>query len=156
MSAAYNDSTPAHIPQRHKESKKRSREGDEWVNHDFQQPANSRVKRQRQFLEPRYPSEIENDAVENPPYIPVIDVEDISDEVEARLKLKEEARRNRMGKKDRKRKRDSTGSVTGNSTGVNDAVPKRKRSKLTGDPGRNHERGQGAETEKRHVEMRHR
>lgn len=63
-------------------------------------------------------------------YVPVIEVEDISNEVEARLELKEITRRNIMGNRERKRKRDNPGSAMQASSGLQESASSRKRARF--------------------------
>nr|KMM72104.1 hypothetical protein CPAG_08403 [Coccidioides posadasii RMSCC 3488] len=108
--------------------KKRSY-GEEEDENSHQQPgeANSNKKFKRLCDTAKLHGDSESSAAEVTPYIPTIDVEDISEEVEARLRLKEEARRNRAGKKEKKRKRDSHGSATDSHSGPSHSALKRKK-----------------------------
>ncbi|OAX85169.1 hypothetical protein ACJ72_00471 [Emergomyces africanus] len=65
-----------------------------------------------------------------------VETEDISAEVEARLKAKEESRRRRAEKQEKKRKRNSTGSISGAPGTESSSQPRAKRSKAhTGNEG---------------------
>ncbi|KMP09103.1 hypothetical protein CIRG_08784 [Coccidioides immitis RMSCC 2394] len=109
-------------------NKKRSY-GEEEDENTHQQPreANSNKKCKRLCDTAKLHGDSESSAAEVTPYIPTIDVEDISEEVEARLRLKDEARRNRAGKKEKKRKRDSHGSATDSHSGPSHSALKRKK-----------------------------
>ncbi|KAI2264958.1 DNA-directed DNA polymerase delta [Ophidiomyces ophidiicola] len=63
----------------------------------------------------------------HPNYTPTVNHEDISDEVEARLKLKEIARRNINGQREKKRKRDGSQSPSECTTIDSSTILRRKR-----------------------------
>ncbi|WEW61217.1 hypothetical protein PRK78_006707 [Emydomyces testavorans] len=124
------DPTSKQIPHQSKSGKKRSRNENEQENDDqsIHEPSSNK-KRKKPSIKSRNSDMQETNVTQKAPYVPVIEVEDISHEVEARLKLKEAARQNRMGRRERKRKRDSAGSVTCDATAAGNMVPKHKKSK---------------------------
>ncbi|KAK2864973.1 hypothetical protein FQN49_004037 [Arthroderma sp. PD_2] len=118
------DPTPPTATQRSQNRKKRSRNLDDSLiianSHVRETPSLKKTK-----LLPRDPPAADGSISNQPSSIPQIELEDISQEVEARLKLREETRR-KKGEKRRKRKRGSIGSL---AAGSRESAPQAKRAR---------------------------
>jgi hypothetical protein len=120
--------TPIFLPQHPKNGKKRSRENEAI---DMQDPkaivapsGGERKKVKGLDRSGGSPTPITT-------FRPLVEGEDISEEVESRLKAKEERRRKRQGKRERKRKRDSANSNAEASETVGITPPRNKKSKIS-------------------------
>lgn len=93
---------------------------------------NARRRRKQTYRNHIECSKPDTSGMDEGSYVPVIDVEDISSEVETRLRLKELTRQNVQGKRERKRKRDSTGSASQDATAVQAVASHRKKARIRG------------------------
>ncbi|KAI1934059.1 hypothetical protein LOZ66_006152 [Ophidiomyces ophidiicola] len=123
--SVYQTKSPVELPIK-PDRKRRRDQAEEESCTQHSQSANIRKKRNIGLLIHSHSISMA-DPNSHPNYTPTVNHEDISDEVEARLKLKEIARRNINGQREKKRKRDGSQSPSECSTIDSSTILRRKR-----------------------------